>query len=88
MKKDIYKLAIKTYGMDAQLGMAQEECAELIVAINKLKRDKCTANHINFCEEVADVEIMLEQMRICFDNILINKIKRQKINRLKKRLSQ
>lgn len=59
-----------TYGYEAQREMLVEECSELIQAVQKLKRadtigdaeqiDKATSNYL---EELADVSIMLEQMR-------------------------
>jgi NTP pyrophosphatase (non-canonical NTP hydrolase) len=50
------------YGLTAQLDQTVEECAELIQAINKYKRDPCrkTRNHV--AEEIADVSIMLVQL--------------------------
>jgi hypothetical protein len=38
MRKEVLERAITTYGVHAQMDMATEECAELIQAINKLKR--------------------------------------------------
>ena len=57
------------YGHDAQSMVHMEECAELIQAVQKLKRkercvifpDETTAIQ-NFIEELADVSIMVEQM--------------------------
>lgn len=59
-----------TYGYEAQREMLIEECSELIQAVQKLKRadnsgdaeriDKATSAYL---EEMADVTIMLEQMR-------------------------
>lgn len=46
------------YGLDSQLNMLQEECAELIQAVNKYKRTRTTA----IVEEMADVYIMLYQI--------------------------
>lgn len=46
------------YGLDSQLDMLQEECAELIQAVNKYKRTRTTA----IVEEMADVFIMLDQI--------------------------
>ena len=46
------------YGLDEQLNMLQEECAELIQAVNKYKRTRTTA----IVEEMADVYIMLYQI--------------------------
>ena len=38
MRTEVLKRAIEKYGVLAQMDMATEECAELIQAINKLKR--------------------------------------------------
>lgn len=46
------------YGLDSQLNMLQEECAELIQAVNKYKRIQSPA----IVEEIADVYIMLAQI--------------------------
>lgn len=56
----ILKAAIKTFGERNQEEMAVEECAELIQAINHKHRGR---EH-NIAEEIADVEIMLEQLKI------------------------
>lgn len=79
----VYIEAIKKYGEQAQEGVAQEECAELIQAISKKHRGK---KH-NIPEEIADVEIMLEQLKIindCFCDV--ESIKQEKVSRLEKRL--
>ena len=81
----VYIEAIKKYGEQAQEGVAQEECAELIQAISKKHRGK---KH-NIPEEIADVEIMLEQLKIindCFCDV--ENIKQEKVARLEKRLEE
>ena len=81
----VYIEAIKKYGEQAQEGVAQEECAELIQAISKKHRGK---KH-NIAEEIADVEIMLEQLKIindCFCDV--ESIKQEKVSRLEKRLQE
>lgn len=54
------------YGYTAQSNQLVEECAELIQAVSKYRRsaslDKAKALD-NYIEEIADVEIMLEQMK-------------------------
>lgn len=52
----------------SQLGVAQEECAELIQAISKVRRkgvDTETLSHM--AEEIADVQIMCEQLIFLYD---------------------
>lgn len=62
--------AIRTYGEPAQIDMAIEEMAELTKALCKIKRAQAgcevTAAIGNAVEEMADVQIMLDQLRIIF----------------------
>lgn len=92
-KEYLYKKAIAVWGIQAQLNMAVEECAELIKAIQKRKRGNDNSTIDPLLEEMADVEIMLEQLKEIFNykysNGAIDKfkdIKRQKLERLEKML--
>ena len=80
---EILKEAILHYGATAQERMCIEECAELIQAINKKHRGKAH----NIQEEIADVEITLEQLKIinccAYD---VERIKEEKIKRLAERI--
>ena len=81
--REIYELAISVYGANNQERVAVEECCELCVAINHKQRGR---EH-NLAEEIADVEIMLEQLKIinkCGD--AVDKIKKDKIARLAERV--
>lgn len=98
----VLKNAIQTYGVGHQLAMATEECAELIQAINKLKRSGLVAYHItkpnpgmdlksieaynNVCSEIADVKIMLEQLEIMLCKERVQISVDRKIERLKAKL--
>ena len=84
VNRDILQVAINRWGHDSQMDQLIEECAELIVAIHHLRRSK--DNLLPVLEELADVEIMLEQMSIIFDRELIEQIKFQKMTRLAQRL--
>ena len=57
---DIEKIA-RHYGVRSQLGICQEECAELIQAISKYERTCSDEARISVVEEMADVLIMLRQ---------------------------
>lgn len=84
---EIYEQAIETYGKDAQLKMAIEEMAELTQAICKSFRG--ADNLDNIIEEIADVEIMLAQLKIIY-SLNKNEVclkKAEKITRLKERLN-
>lgn len=78
--------AITTYGAPAQMDMAVEEMAELTKALCKIKRaqDGCevTAAIGNVIEEMADVQIMLDQLRIIFHRST-EEVEEAKLERLK-----
>ncbi|KAA6138661.1 MULTISPECIES: hypothetical protein [Lachnospiraceae] len=84
------------YGYDAQSRQCIEEMAELTQAINKFWRKQHGCGKVsldgagfrneeyqNLVEEIADVQIMLEQMKIFLDcdaivrEVMDNKLKRQ-----------
>ena len=79
------------WGEAAQVGMAVEECAELIVALQKqTNRTPTTETLDNIMDEIADVEMMLAQMRLTFgisDEMLYKRIK-QKFAKLDKYLKK
>lgn len=81
--------AITTYGAPAQMDMAVEEMAELTKAICKVKRVSCAAEAKaaleNAVEEMADVQIMLDQLRIIFGRST-TEAEEYKLEHLKKRL--
>lgn len=84
MQDDIYKKAIDTWGKKSQLLQTAEECTELAKAIIKYVNGRGTMNQIE--EETADVEIMIEQMKIMINEALINGHKAYKLHRLGKLL--
>lgn len=82
----IFEKAIETYGADLQKQVAIEEMAELTKEICKDFRGKSNREHI--IEEIADVDIMLQQLMIMYD-ITIDEILNAvgiKIARLDERL--
>lgn len=86
MNKEILKQAIETYGDNAQLDMCVEEMSELTKEICKFKRGSINRNGI--VEELADVTIMLEQLKIMFSvsERELNNVIDSKVDRLKERL--
>jgi NTP pyrophosphatase (non-canonical NTP hydrolase) len=87
--KEIYELAVKKYGHDAQIGQLHEEIGELMQAINKYNRNPSLITHSNVSEEIADVEIMLEQLKVIFQNHSnVIEIKAAKLVRLWERISK
>lgn len=84
-KTELYRLAISTYGAQAQTMMVMEEMAELQKELCKHARGK--ENRAQIAEEIADVQIMLEQMELLHDCAgLVAGFKAQKLDRLEKRL--
>lgn len=90
--KEIIEMAISAYGKDAQVLMAIEEMSELTKALCKERRvrdndDPCTRQKIldNIAEEIADVQIMLNQLRMIF-RLNTESIESDKIKRLEDRL--
>ena len=96
---ELNKETAKYYGYEAQSNQLVEECAELIQAVSKYRRAtagvgepvadyKKTVVLENLIEEIADVELMLEQvkflLRIPAEDI--EAIKLFKVNRTKERI--
>ena len=59
--KSIIDKSIEHYGKDIQTTVCMEECAELIQAISKMKRNKGDLSHLT--EEIADVLICIEILK-------------------------
>ena len=84
-EKMICKQVLKKYGEDNQLMIFFEEVGELMQAISKHKR--FGENIYGIAEEVADVEIMLEQIKIMFEIDEYVEVKRKrKIRKLKRKI--
>lgn len=87
-RKQILEKAISTYGREAQTNMMLEEMGELITAINKYRRAYIGAEKsvalANIVEEMADVQIMLDQMRLMFGDT--TEQEEYKVQRLASRL--
>ena len=83
--------ALDQWGLKAQVGQTIEECAELIVALQKyINRTPQPDMVLNIIDEIADVEMMLAQMRLILkinDETLRNRIE-QKFERLNEYLAK
>ena len=82
--------AIEAWGLDAQLEMVIEECLELALALQKLKRLRgdMTQKEKNVIDEIADVKIMIKQAEKIFGSEPVNERVDFKMNRLNDRLSE
>lgn len=89
-RRDIMLRAIHRYGEAAQIDMAVEEMAELTKALCKVKRATpgatTTAAVANVIEEIADVQIMLDQLRLIFARST-DEVEEDKLRRLLGRLN-
>ena len=90
MDRKILRKAIDTYGTEAQMMQCIEKMAELIQAINKYFRantdEEMAKAYVSVIEEISDVQIMLEQMRIVFGDKSVDEQITAKLGRLEKRL--
>lgn len=83
--RDTYSEAVKTYGRQSQFIMAMEEMAELTKELTKNLRGAKNVGAIS--EEMADVEIMLEQLKVIFANRSeVDRMRCCKLDRLADRL--
>lgn len=81
------------YDFEDQRNMMAEECAELIQAIMKLKRcgtdsEKARNAYANFAEEVADVLIVAEQMKMYIGAGVVDLAVNMKIERTLNRIAE
>lgn len=84
---EICEKAVRKFGKTAQLIMAMEEMSELIQALSKDIRGKGSRNNIS--EEIADVEIMLAQLKIIYRNDNdVDEWRADKLSLLQKRIDK
>ena len=85
-ESEVLSEALDTYGFALQIVVTMEEMSELQKELCKYLRGKYSPASI--AEEIADVEIMLEQMKMlfcCADDV--RSVRRRKVERLKERLN-
>lgn len=70
------------YGKEKQTIKAMEELAELTQALSKA----LLGEESNIAEEIADVEIMLEQLKLLWETRSIQTIKEEKLDRQLERI--
>lgn len=94
MNKEILKKAINHYGESHQIKKAREELLELYIELKLIKDHLNAQDRSNFgaidglVDEVADVSIMLEQLKIIFDcKSQVDDRIEFKLDRLEKRIN-
>ena len=87
---DVFKDAIKEFGDAAQVTMVFEEMAELQKELCKWLRSGKSPTLLHLiAEEIADVEIMLDQMKLVFHcTSAVRGIRKKKIARLAGRIQE
>lgn len=79
--------AVDTFGAENQEWVLVGEIGELLTAMADQKRGRDTVDHI--AEETADVEIMLEQLKIIHQcRVAVRAWRRKKLTRLWLRISR
>ena len=98
-EKTVFMNAIKRYGIPDQIQVACEECAELIQALSKYQRVAKYQAHDkrkilrclnNITEELADVSIMLDQIKLMhgITEKAVSEVRAAKVERLESRLNE
>lgn len=88
MDKRLNEIALH-HGLDGQLNQTIEECAELILEIRKYKRcieedevDTIKQYRLTrICEEVVDVDIMVQQLKVLIETFDYDKFTNHQIER-------
>ena len=102
MNNEAIKKIADTYGFSEQSRQLSEECAELIVAVNKYHREIKKPSHtpsdcidkqylsLQIMEEIADVTIMIEQIKhlLTITDKNVDQIIEQKLNRQLERIEK
>ncbi|MCK9369926.1 antitoxin [Candidatus Dojkabacteria bacterium] len=84
--EELMKESLAKWGEESQLDMVIEECAELIDAIQKLRRERVTYKKV--VEEGVDVELCLEQLKMIMnDRVEWESKRKEKLDRLEKLLA-
>ena len=86
MDKKLNEIALH-HGLEAQLDQTVEECSELILAIQKYKRYGTKGDGFDTYylaqvgEEIVDVEIMIDQIKILIEGFDFDTFRNGKITR-------
>ena len=86
--RDVYINAINAYGTEEQIRMIYEEMCELGVALSKYHRNPGMETVRDVQEEIADVQIMLEQAKEMFGRAEVEWFLQEKTERLRKRVEE
>lgn len=85
-QKSKCRLIYNHYGPRKQLRQLCEECAELIQATIKYDRNGKLDDYSHLCEELADVMIMSEQIKIGLSENMVTSFINEKLDRQIRRI--
>lgn len=85
-QRRLYNAAVAAFGVDSRMRLTQEECGELIAAINRFMRGRIGL--LALALEIADVEIMCGQLRCIVDQRAVDAAKQAKLTRLEERVNR
>jgi len=80
----VLEKALETWGEEAQIVMAIEESAELQTALSRLYRGRVDDEDV--VEEIADLQIMLDQLTLIFGEDRVEEAQVEKLHHLEERL--
>lgn len=83
MPKSIQSQALDHYGIKPQAMQTCEEMAELSVLLHHYRRERHVP-YLRILEEIADVQIMLDQMKLYFERYSSGTVKEYKIAKLQR----
>jgi len=81
--------ALTKWGMESQIGMLVEECAEVIQSISHFRRGRCDLKDVS--DEIADLEITLGSVKHWIDNVepeMLSISKAEKLSNLERLLGE
>lgn len=90
MDDTVYQQAIDHFGVDKQINQSIQEMAELIKELTKAYQygDKFEPDVLKISEEIADVEVMITQLKLIFKNQhIIDSYRAAKLERLQQRIT-
>mgnify|MGYP005862007985 CR=1 FL=1 len=94
MYEELYKRILDAWGVESQLNMVIEEVGELLQAISKLRRSHNKSDiekdqaYCHLCEEIGDVQNMVNQLKYTFDKDLIEMYEKQKLVRIEAKVDK
>lgn len=78
--REIYRMSLAKWGVEAQYDQAVEECAELIAVLKHFRRGKADEKRV--IEELADVWLMVGQLTYIFGEDKVRNAVRAKQEKL------